>query len=225
MSMIRESVMHHRSRSTHERLLHAARRLFLRQGYVATSIEAILEEAGVSSRETLYRHYANKEQLFVDVLRSLSLDQPDFAAMVATLPVPHDLRRLRQALTTLAHTLLVTMSQPDYLALLRVLVAEAPRFPELGDLYFSAIPERGLVLILDLLHTAQARQLIREGDMEAAARSLLGGLLTYAIRGLLTPAGAPQPPPAVDRVDSMVDLVLRAVARDDAATREETDAV
>src|SRR5437867_2615178 len=56
-----------RAQQTRERLRAAAHRLFLQQGYLATSIDAILAEAGISSKETLYRHYANKEALFVDV--------------------------------------------------------------------------------------------------------------------------------------------------------------
>ena len=45
-----------RTQQTRERLRAAAHRLFLQQGYVATSIDAILAEAGIASKETLYRH-------------------------------------------------------------------------------------------------------------------------------------------------------------------------
>ena len=55
-----------RAQRTRERLRAAAHRLFLRQGYLATSVDAILAEAGISSKETLYRKYANKEALFAD---------------------------------------------------------------------------------------------------------------------------------------------------------------
>src|SRR5438105_14065012 len=88
-----------RTQQTHERLRTAAHRLFLQQGYLATSIDAILAEAGISSKETLYRHYANKEALFVDVLSHLTLEQPGFSEKLAALPTPHDLPSLRQALT------------------------------------------------------------------------------------------------------------------------------
>src|SRR6476469_3792518 len=91
-----------RAQQTRVRLRTAAHRLFLRQGYLATSIEAILAEAGIASKETLYRHYANKEALFVDVLRSLTLEQPGFPERLAALPTPRDLAALRQMLTHLA---------------------------------------------------------------------------------------------------------------------------
>src|SRR5437588_9733720 len=104
-----------RTQQTRERLRAAAHQLFLQQGYLATSIDAILAEAGVSSRETLYRHYASKEALFADVLRHLTLEQPSFLETIAALPSPHDLASLRLALTRISREILTMASRPDYL--------------------------------------------------------------------------------------------------------------
>src|SRR5215470_4443094 len=41
------------------RLIEAAERVFCRQGYIATSVDDIAQEAGVS-RQTFYRHYDSK---------------------------------------------------------------------------------------------------------------------------------------------------------------------
>src|SRR5690349_20584467 len=92
-----------RVQQTREKLRAAAHRLFLQQGYQATSVDAILAEAGISSKETFYRHYANKETLFVDVLSSLTMEQPGFSDKIATLPPPLDLPSLQQALKSLSH--------------------------------------------------------------------------------------------------------------------------
>src|SRR5215510_10162190 len=110
-----------RVQQTRERLRGAAHQLFLRKGCLATSTDAILEQAGISSKETLYRHYANKEALFVDVLAHLTMEQPGFSEKLAALPTPHDLPSLRQALTTLAREILSMMNQPGYLALVRMI--------------------------------------------------------------------------------------------------------
>src|ERR1700739_170347 len=56
----------------------AALRLFLRDGYERTSVDAIAAEAGVSKR-TIYNRYGDKENLFLSVLRET------YAAMMATL--------------------------------------------------------------------------------------------------------------------------------------------
>jgi len=84
-----------RTQQTRERLRAAAHRLFLRQGYLATSIDAFLAEAGISSKETLYRHYASKAALFVDVLGHLTIDQPGFYVKLPALPAPHASHRRR----------------------------------------------------------------------------------------------------------------------------------
>lgn len=44
-------------------LLKAARRVFLAEGYVATSMQAVADRAGVS-KMTLYRHFSDKDELF-----------------------------------------------------------------------------------------------------------------------------------------------------------------
>jgi TetR/AcrR family transcriptional repressor of mexJK operon len=200
-----------RAQQTRERLRAAAQRLFLQQGYLATSIDAILAEAGVSSKETLYRHYASKEELFVDVLGHLTLSQPGFSEKLSALPTPHDLPSLRQALTQLSREILSLMRQPEYLALVRIIIAEAPRFPQLGSLFFSTVPQRGLTLIMALLQAAREQQLIADVDFEVVARALLGGLLSYAITGLLF-AEEETRLPSLDHADEVVEIIMRALA-------------
>jgi AcrR family transcriptional regulator len=55
---------------TRERLLAAAQRLIEEDGYGGASVMAIAERAGVAAG-TLYRHFASKEELFVEVFRSV----------------------------------------------------------------------------------------------------------------------------------------------------------
>jgi AcrR family transcriptional regulator len=56
-----------KGQSTREHLLAAARELFARDGYEATSIEAVLQRSGVS-RGSLYHHFPDKKALFEAVL-------------------------------------------------------------------------------------------------------------------------------------------------------------
>jgi TetR/AcrR family transcriptional repressor of mexJK operon len=198
-----------RAQQTRERIRVAARRLFLQQGYQATSMDAIRVAAGVASKETLYRHYPSKEKLFIDVVGHLTMEQPGFSAIVAALPEPRDLPALRQALTTLANEILSLMRQPDYLPLLRILIAETARFPELGPLFFAAVPQRGLAIITSLLRAARDHNVIAGAEYEIVARALLGGLLTYAVEGLLAAGDGAFAP--LDRTDTLVAIMLRAV--------------
>jgi len=204
-----EHRQHTRAQQTRERLRTAAHRLFLQQGYLATSIDAILAEAGISSKETLYRHYANKEALFVDVLSHLTLEQPGFSEKLAALPTPHDLPSLRQALTQLSREILSMMSQPGYLPLLRMIIAEAPRFPQLGTLFFSTVTQRGLAIMTALLQEAREQKIIADVDFDAVTHTLLGGLLTYVIMNLVV--GEEAHLPALDRADAVVEVIMRAL--------------
>src|SRR6266516_1392443 len=204
-----EHSQHARAQQTRERLRAAAHRLFLQQGYLATSIDAILAEAGISSKETLYRHYANKEALFIDVLSHLTLEQPGFSEKLAVLPAPHDLLSLRQALTHLSREILSMMSQPGYLPLVRMIIAEAPRFPQLGTLFFSTVTLRGLAIITALLREAREQQIIADVDFDAVTHTLLGGLLTYVIMSLVL--GEEAQPPALDHADAVVEVIMRAL--------------
>lgn len=201
-----------RAQKTREQIRAAAQRLFLQQGYLATSTDAILAEAGIASKETLYRHYASKEELFADVLRHITLEQPHFAAQLSQLPAPQDLPALRQALTTLARELLSLMLQPDYQALVRVVMAEMPRFPQLGRLYRAAVPERGLLILTNLLRQASENQLIADVDFEAVTHALLGGLIAYALFGMFfADEGANLP--ALDKADALAEVIMSALAR------------
>lgn len=199
-----------RTQKTREQIRAAAHRLFLRQGYLATSIEAILSEAGISSRETLYRYYASKEDLFVDVLGQLTLEQPGFSEKLAALPTPHDLISLRQGLTQLSRAIMSLMHQPEYQALVRIIIAEAPRFPQLGSLFATTVPQRAFSIITALLQEARERQIIADIDFDAVAHALLGGLLNHAIPGLMLMREEGQAPP-LERADALVEVIMRAL--------------
>src|SRR5260370_12209742 len=139
-----------RAQQTREGIRAAAYRVLIQHGYLANRSDAILAEAGSSSKETLYRHYASKEELFVDVLGHLTLSQPRLSSKLSQMPAPRDLPSLRQALATVAREIFSIMIQPEYLALLRVIMAETPRFPQLGPLFRATAPDRGLFILTAL---------------------------------------------------------------------------
>jgi len=199
-----------RTQQTRERLRASAYLLFLQQGYQATSIDAILAEAGISSKETLYRHYASKEALFVDVLSHLTMEHPGFSERLAAMPLSHDLPSLQENLTQLSREILSMMCQPGYLPLVRMIIAEASRFPQLGTLFFSTVTQRGIAIITNLLAEARKQHLIADLDFDVVAHTLLGGLLTYVLRSLVV-AGEEAQLPALDCADEVVEVIMRAL--------------
>ena len=89
--------------ATRERLLAAARELIEDGGYGSASVAAIAERAGVAAG-TLYRHFASKEDLFVDVFRSVCAGE-ERAMRIAATTAHHDAsaaERLQDVLSTFA---------------------------------------------------------------------------------------------------------------------------
>jgi TetR/AcrR family transcriptional regulator, mexJK operon transcriptional repressor len=102
------------------------------------------------------------------------------------------------------------MCQPGYLPLVRMIIAESPRFPQLGTLFFSTVTQRGFTIINSLLQAARKKHIIAGIDFDAVARMLLGGLISYAITGLIFTEELVQPPP-YERADALIEVIMRAL--------------
>src|SRR5512139_3137390 len=104
-----------------ERLLQAARELFLEQGYDA-SVDAIISRAGVA-RQTFYNHFQNKESLFAEAVRCCVSD------IIA--PLGGHATSLRESLQDFARVYRARSLSPEGVAIYRILSCQAQRFPEL----------------------------------------------------------------------------------------------
>ena len=60
-----------RDPATDQAILDAARSVLARKGFTGTSMEGIARQAGVG-KDTLYRRYKSKEELVLDLLRTMS---------------------------------------------------------------------------------------------------------------------------------------------------------
>ena len=108
------------------RILDAATSLFLARGFDATSCDqvAALARAGKAS---LYARYPNKEALFSSVVRR-NVDRA--LAPAATIDPT---KPLRERLTAVGYSILEHSLQPNAIALMRIIISEAPRMPELAQ--------------------------------------------------------------------------------------------
>ena len=201
-----------RARAKREQILDGARRVFLRDGFAATSTDVIAAEAGVSKR-TLYAYYPSKEDLFVDVLRRLTLENPQTRALESMEGMsPKNREELRRDLLELARKIVTTMMQPDYLLLLRTTIADTHRFPQLGGLFRATVPERAMNSFAVFIERVREQGMVRKDvSGDAAARMFIGPFLTYAVLNGLLVEGPPQPP-APEKIEEIVDLYIKAIA-------------
>jgi TetR/AcrR family transcriptional regulator, mexJK operon transcriptional repressor len=200
-----------RARAKRDQILSGARRVFLRDGFAAASTDAIAVEARVSKR-TLYAYYPSKEELFADVMRKLTIENPQTRALESIEEMsPGSEEELRRDLLELAEKIVLTMMQPDYLALLRTTIADTHRFPQLGGLFRATVPERAMRSFAIFIERGRKRGVVGPGvDGSTAARMFVGPLLTYAVLdGLL--AGGPPRPPAQEKIEEIVDLYMKAI--------------
>ena len=210
-----------RARAKRGQILAGAQRVFLQQGFAAASTDAIAAEAGVSKR-TLYAYYPSKEELFGDVLRGLTIEKPQTQLRESVRQIdPQSRGELRGALVGLGNKIIATMMAPDYLALMRTIIADSHRFPQLGEIFRSTVPERGIEEGRAMVRRSQENGVAAPGDPEVMARMFMGPLLTYAmLGGLFRPDGEPQPPEP-EKIEEIVDLYMKAISDGEEPERSE----
>src|SRR4051794_32961180 len=131
----------------HAAIVRAATELFLRQGYQATSTEQIAA-AAAASKQTVYNQFADKQALFAEIALGVSatadafVDElaPAFAGIAAAGDVA-------PALRVIARRYLAAVAHPQVLALRRLVISEAARFPDLAATYYERTPSRVLAAL------------------------------------------------------------------------------
>jgi len=195
-----------RQSAKREQITTAARKLFLQLGYAGTSMDAVSAEASVS-KQTLYTYFPAK----VDLLKAILEDELDRLAIDGPLPDPQTPAELRNLLVHFASRLTRTLLHPDSVALIRLVLGEAFRIPELRGTVRQALPMRALHGIEAIVRRADELGLIEASDTDLAARMLLGPIMTYvALDGFLTTE--PVVPPSAEKLEHMVDSFLVMVA-------------
>jgi AcrR family transcriptional regulator len=189
-----------RGRTTRERLIAVGCDLFGSRGYEATSIGAILEEAGLA-RGAFYHHFATKAELFDAVLDRLIAQLAD-AATAAARTVDDPVERLRAAFSSWLDDALDPAVQR--IALLdAVAVVGWERYRELDEQHTlgrtkaalrriarsGRLPEQDVEMLAHMLLAAvgEAAKLIARAEDPKAARAAGQAALDTLIDRLVTP--------------------------------------
>jgi TetR/AcrR family transcriptional regulator, mexJK operon transcriptional repressor len=169
----------------HDAILEAAKRVFLREGYSA-SMDLVSAEAGVS-KQTVYNHFASKEGLFRAIVDDLASELLDvLVERVSTRADP------ACTLEALARRFLKLLLMPSSLALHRMLVAEAPRFPDLAREIYAGGAARAVEELADYLEEQSRRGMLAVEDPALAADQFFGALRGHLqLRALLDPRNMP----------------------------------
>jgi AcrR family transcriptional regulator len=160
------------------RILAAAKPVFLSKGYEAASIDAIAGSAGIS-KKTIYARFATKEDLFEAVIvRFIEENVPSIERAASERgPVAERLHRIALALLEVALTF-------DAIAVRRIIVAEATRFPEFARLLHDFGYARVVPLVERCLEDGTASGEITVSDIRQAGDLFLG----ITVRGFVEKA-------------------------------------
>ena len=138
----------------------------LANGYLGTSMDEIAALARVS-KQTVYKNFAHKEQLFVEIVTTTVNQISD--------PVHEEVLNLADSgdieadLRDLACRLLNGVMQPRLLNLRRLVIGEAGRFPQLGRTFYERGPGRTIAALATAFERLAARDVLRLEDPELAA--------------------------------------------------------
>jgi AcrR family transcriptional regulator len=147
-------------------ILAAATEAFLRAGYLGASVDEIAAASQVS-KQTVYKQFASKEALFIEVVASLTNAGSD--AVHDRAPPPGSAQEVSAYLQDYGLRQLRVVLHPRLLQLRRMVIGESSRFPELGKALYDAGPGRAMRAIAGALALLTERGFLAIDDPAVAA--------------------------------------------------------
>jgi AcrR family transcriptional regulator len=189
-------------------ILDGAYRLFMRQGFDATSMGDIAKEAGVS-KGTLYVYFDSKERLFHELVREEKDRQ--FPVIFA---VNSDDGDVRATLTGVGRSFARFVVAPHVVMAMRTVIAMSERMPDIGAEFYDHGAEQCAGVLAQYFQRKVKAGALAIVDVELAASQFLELAQTTLSRPLLFGA---QEPPSEEHIDavvkSAVDMFLAAYGR------------
>ncbi|WP_299787760.1 TetR/AcrR family transcriptional regulator [uncultured Marivita sp.] len=146
-----------------DQVVDGAREVFLRDGFEGASVDDIAREAGVS-KATLYSYFPDKRLLFMEVATRQCAEQAQFSIEKIDSSRPPD-----EVLSCIAHQFLGFIFSDIGQRIFRICVAEADRFPQLGQEFYHSGPMILRAAVVEYLKTAAARRELFIEDFNLAA--------------------------------------------------------
>jgi len=189
-----------------QQIIHGAVQAFSEKGYLGASNKDIARAAGIKSAPLIYHYFENKEALFQAVIEEcmppvkMATQLEEFKA----LPV-HD------ALCQIGYAFVRAMSQPQTLTLIRLLLGEALREPEVAAAIYRGGPSHVLGFLYRYFADLMAQNRMKEADLGATVRSFIGPLLAYVLSSKLLNFPDEKAPDASTMVETAVAIFLNGM--------------
>ncbi|WP_141054749.1 TetR/AcrR family transcriptional regulator [Tepidiphilus succinatimandens] len=189
------------SDDTRQKILEAASEAFIERGY-RVSLDEIARHAGVA-KQTVYHYFPSKDELFACAVETMGED-----ILVALSPLEGE--ALPDTLARFALALRERVLGASCIALHRLLIAEAPRFPQLARTVYEAGIGETVRRLSTLLGRAMDEGRLRRDDPRLAAELLLEMLIGAERNRCLYEVQRPGGVPAAEAAPHIVSIFLRA---------------
>ena len=141
-------------------IIEAAMDEFIARGFAATRLDDVAKRAGVA-KGTIYLHFKDKESMFEELIRTAIV--PMINRLWGTPPQPG--ASVRDMVEGFAKTFIEEVATTRRGDLVRLIVAEGPRFPAVADFYYREVVSRGLAGMRALIELGIARGEIKQKNL------------------------------------------------------------
>ncbi|MGH7123907.1 MAG: TetR/AcrR family transcriptional regulator [Stellaceae bacterium] len=140
-------------------IVDAAMQEFIARGFAATRLDDIAKRAGVA-KGTIYLHFKDKESMFEELIRTAIV--PLVGRLAGPPPASGSIRDMIESVALNFIQEIVSTPRAD---IVRLIIAEGPRFPAIADFYYREVISRGLAGMRALIELAIARGEIRQKEL------------------------------------------------------------
>ncbi|MGJ5177122.1 TetR/AcrR family transcriptional regulator [Bradyrhizobium oligotrophicum] len=183
-------------------IVQAAMDEFIARGFAATRLDDIAKRAGVA-KGTIYLHFKDKESMFEELIRTAIV--PFVSRLATPPPMNGSVRDMAEALARMFLQEVAGTRRGD---LVRLIIAEGPRFPAIADFYYREVVSRGLAAMRGLIQLAIARGEIREPALAQFPQLLIAPMMVAVIWKSLFERHAPLDAEAM--LQTHLDLIFGA---------------
>ena len=159
-----------------QEITEAAFSAFAEKGYAGTRIEEVARRAGIS-KGLMYLYFKTKEELFKAVIRSVVVPQIDLLERELDAAAPSAEDFLRGPVLTF----MKGIPGSRISVVIRLLIAEAPRHPDLVEFYWENVASRGLGALRKLLDRGVEAGEFKQTAVNDLPQLLIAPVLTSVI--------------------------------------------
>ncbi|MDI4232461.1 TetR/AcrR family transcriptional regulator [Bradyrhizobium sp. Arg237L] len=156
-------------------IVEAAMEEFVARGFAATRLDDIAKRAGVA-KGTIYLHFKDKESMFEELIRTALV--PLIDRMASPAPLHGSVREAVEGFAQMFIREVASTSRGD---IVRLIVSEGPRFPEIADFYFREVVSRGMAGMRALIELGITRGEIRNKELARYPQIMIAPALIAVI--------------------------------------------